>query len=107
MLLNEIFGGMPLFESGATVQLVVNHIKDIVPNVKAIWLQRVPKGPWNFLVVVDDFTDADDRLAANDGIRRIERGVQGVQIKVSINNVSGFVAPEGAMKIFATQPVAA
>lgn len=102
MLLNELFSGKPLFESSATVQLVVNHINDMVPSVRAIWLVRAkPRAPWQFYAVVHDQVDHDALLKAKDDVLRIQRGMQGVDIRIEIVIESAFQKPEGAMKIFA------
>ena len=106
MLLNELFTGRPVLVESATVQLVVNHIRDLVPNVRAIWLQRASKGaPWNFTAVVHDQTHHEELLAAVENVKRIEQGMKGVNIQVRVIIESAFEQSEGAMKVYAAPPL--
>jgi hypothetical protein len=103
MLLNEIFSRTPLFESSATVQLVLNHILDLVPDCRAVWLHRpTARAPFEFHVVVHDQTE--EIAATRNAAQRIERAVGGVPLRVIVTIESAFEKPEKAMKIYAAAP---
>lgn len=105
MLLTELFQNVPLFENSATVQVVVNHIRDVVPDVQAIWLYRENiRAPWLFTAVVHDQTEHAGFLAAKENVQRVERGMQGVRIKIDVVNESAFQPQDGAIKVFAKSP---
>jgi hypothetical protein len=106
MLLNELFGSdkQPLLES-ATVQHVVDLIRDFVPDCRAIWLYREnSRGPWNFIAVANDMIDHRELATAKEKVRRIEQGMKGVDLRIAVQIESAFHQPEGATKVYARPP---
>lgn len=106
MLLNEIFGKMPLFENSATVQMVVTHIRDMIPDVRAIWLHRKStRAPWRFIATVSDQIVGDDLLALKQEVKRITNAIQGIEMEIILVIESAFEQPVGAIKVYARPPV--
>ena len=106
MLLNEIFGGVPLFENSATAQMVVTHIRDNVPELWDIWLVREnSRAPWRFIAVVGDQIAADDFSAAKERVKRISNAMGGIKLDIEIVIQSAFEQPEGAIKVYARPPL--